>query len=67
MGEAWSGFAQRTSNVPFGAILTGRNSLKLAEIFGFRQLIALVVFAAVLFAHAWMFGVSPFPGGWVPF
>ena len=67
MGDAWSGFAQRTSNIPFGAILTGRNTLKLAEVFGFRQLIALVVFAAVLFVHAWAFGVSPFPGGWVPF
>jgi uncharacterized membrane protein len=67
MGEAWTGFAQRTSNIPFGAILTGRNSLKLAEVFGWRQLIALAVFAAVLFAHAWAFGVSPFPGGWVPF
>jgi uncharacterized membrane protein len=67
MGEAWTGFAQRTSNIPFGAILTGRNSLKLAEIFGLRQIAALVVFAAVLFAHAWAFGVSPFPGGWVPF
>ncbi len=67
MGDAWASFAQRTSNIPFGAILTGRNTLKLAEVFGFRQLIALAVFAAVLFAHAWAFGVSPFPGGWVPF
>jgi uncharacterized membrane protein len=67
MGDAWTGFASRTSNIPFGAILTGRNSLKLGELFGVRQLAALAVFAAVLFAHAWAFGVSPFPGGWVPF
>jgi len=67
MGEAWTGFAQRTSNIPFGAILTGRSSLKLADVFGLRQLAALAAFVAVLFVHHWAFGVSPFPGGWVPF
>src|SRR5262245_37413558 len=29
MGTAWVAFANRTSNVPFAAILAGRNSLKL--------------------------------------
>jgi uncharacterized membrane protein len=67
MGGAWQGFAQRTSNIPFAAILAGRNSLNLGEILTWRQLVALVVFAGLLFVHARLFSVSPFPGGWVPF
>ena len=67
MGAAWAPFAQRTSNVPFGAILTGRTSLKLGELAGWRQAVAVVAFLAVLFVHARAFGASPFPGGWVPF
>jgi len=67
MGDAWAAFAGKTSNVPFAAILAGRNSLKLAEILTYRQLAALAAFLAFLFLHAWAFGASPFPGGWVPF
>jgi uncharacterized membrane protein len=67
MGAEWAAFAGKTSNVPFAAILAGRNSLKLAEILTYRQLAALGAFLALLFLHAWAFGASPFPGGWVPF
>lgn len=67
LGEQWTGFASRTSNIPFGAILTGRNSLKLGEYLDWRFFVALLLFAAVLFGHARFIGVSPFPGGWVPF
>jgi len=67
LGEQWNAFASRTSNIPFGAILAGRNSLKLGEYFDWRFFVALLLFAAVLFGHARFFGVSPFPGGWVPF
>jgi len=67
MGDAWAAFAGKTSNVPFAAILAGRNSLKLGEILTFRQAAALGAFVAALFLHAWAFGVSPFPGSWVPF
>lgn len=67
MGAAWTGFAAKTSNVPFGAIVTGRNTLKLGELLTWRQLAAIGVFVAVLFVHAWAFGASPFPSGWVPF
>jgi uncharacterized membrane protein len=67
MGEAWVPFAKATSNVPFLAILMGRNSLRLGELISVRQLAALAVFLGVLFFHARLFGVSPFPGGWVPF
>lgn len=67
MGEAWAPFASKTSNVPFAAILGGRNTLKLGEILTFRQAAAVGAFLALLFLHAWAFGASPFPGGWVPF
>ena len=67
MGEAWSQFAAKTSNIPFGAVISGRNQLKLGESLGWRFWIALVIFLAILFSHARLIGVSPFPSGWVPF
>lgn len=66
MGDAWAPFARKTSNIPFGAILAGRNSLKLGELFGWRMGVAVLAYLAVLFLHAWAFSASPFPGGWVP-
>jgi uncharacterized membrane protein len=66
MGEAWAAFAAKTSNIPFAAAITGRNSLKLGESFGWRFWVAALLFVTVLFAHAHIFGVSPFPGGVVP-
>ena len=66
MGEAWTAFAAKTSNIPFGAVVAGRTSLKLGESFGWRFWVAALLFVAVLFAHAHIFGVSPFPGGVVP-
>jgi len=67
LGEQWSAFAQRTSNLPFAAIAAGRNSFRASEYFDWRFLIALALFLVVLFAHARVIGVSPFPGGWAPF
>ncbi len=67
MGDAWSEFAAKTSNIPFGAVLSGRNPLHLGESFGWRFGVAMLVFLAVLFSHAHIFGVSPFLNGWRPF
>jgi uncharacterized membrane protein len=67
MGEAWTSFAEKTSNIPFAAILSGRTKLKLSEDFGWRFLVALILFLAILFSHARLIGVSPFPGGWRTF
>jgi uncharacterized membrane protein len=66
LGAAWQSFAARTSNVPFAAVLSGRNTLHLSESLGWRFWVALLVFVALLFAHPHLFGVSPFPGGWTP-
>jgi uncharacterized membrane protein len=67
LGAKWETFAARTSNIPFAAIFTGRNSFSAREYFDWRFAAALAIFAAALFAHARVFGVSPFPNGWVPF
>jgi uncharacterized membrane protein len=61
LGDQWTPFASRTSNIPFGAILGGRNTLKLGEYFDWRFFVALLVFVAALLGHTQLIGVSPFP------
>ena len=63
MTTGWIEFAGRTSNVPFVAILAGRNSLKLRELATYRQVVALLAFVAMLLTHTWLFSASPLPGG----
>ncbi len=65
-GEAYAGFERATSNIPFAAILGGRQSFRFGEIAP-RLLLGLAVFAALLLVHRPLFGASPFPGGWAPF
>lgn len=67
LGPDWEAFAAKTSNVPFVAMLTGRTKFSLGEYFDMRFVAAAVVFAGLALAHARLFGVSPFPNGWVPF
>jgi uncharacterized membrane protein len=67
MGADWDGFAARTSNVPFAAVFAGRTKLNWRELLDWRMAVAVLLFLAVLFAHARVIGVSPFPGGWQPF
>ena len=61
LGDTWSRFAAVTSNLPFQAIVEGRNSLKLAEIGWWRPLIAVIVYGLFLHFHKILFGVSPWP------
>jgi uncharacterized membrane protein len=56
-GEAWRGFAAKTSIVPFGAILAGRNRLALAEIGWMPPVVGFVIWAALLHFHRGIFGV----------
>ena len=51
--------AERPSAVPFGAIVSGRQKLSLGEIGWWRILLAVVIYAALLFAHPYLFGVNP--------
>ena len=57
-GDHWEQFARQTSNVPFAAIVAGRNQLApvLREIGVVRPLIAIAVFAALFFLHGRLFG-----------
>jgi len=57
LGEAWRGFAAKTSILPFGAILAGRNRLALAEIGWMPPVIGFVIWAALLHFHRGIFGV----------
>jgi uncharacterized membrane protein len=58
-GEHWRRFALSTSNVPFAAIVGGRNQLgaALREIGIVRPLIALAIYAVAFILHARIFGV----------
>lgn len=57
----WARFASVSSNVPFAAIVGGRQRLVLGEIGWWRLALALALFAAVVAAHRWAFGVDPLP------
>lgn len=53
LGEAWRNFADMTSNVPFAAILGGRQKLVLSEIGWLPTLLGLIAFAVLWFGHVW--------------
>jgi uncharacterized membrane protein len=57
----WGVFVQRTSFVPFVAIVEGRQQLVWSEVGWPRLAIALGLYVAFLLAHAWLFGVPPWP------
>ncbi|WP_376093396.1 NnrU family protein [Roseomonas sp. CCTCC AB2023176] len=56
----WRGFASRTSLLPFGAVLSGRNRIAWREIL-WPLLIGGAAWAALLHLHPAIFGVSPIP------
>lgn len=57
LGEKYHEFKSVTSNVPFVAILRGRQPLRLGEI-GWRLPVALLAYALLFVAHPWIAGVS---------
>jgi uncharacterized membrane protein len=57
LGPRWTAFAARTSNIPFAAVLAGRQPLRLDEL-GWKMIVAVAALSAVLvLAHAFLFGV----------
>jgi uncharacterized membrane protein len=56
-GDAWAGFAAKTSIIPFAAILQGRNRLVLSEIGWMPPVVGLVLWAALLHFHRSFFGM----------
>ena len=61
LGASWDGFAAQTSNVPFAAILAGRQRLKLGEIGLLRLLAAVAIWAALAWGHPYLFGDPALP------
>lgn len=64
-GPAWEHFAAATSNLPFSAVLSGRQPIAAAlrETGWPRILAALVLYALLLHFHAPVIGASPLPAG----
>lgn len=56
IGADWEPFAAATSNVPFGAIVTGRNRLVVGELV-VPVIVGLVVYGGVFWFHEWVSGV----------
>jgi uncharacterized membrane protein len=60
-GDAWNRFAALTSNVPFIAIVEGRNSLKISELGWWRAVLVVLFYGLFLHFHQILFGGSPLP------
>ena len=61
LGATYDAFVAPTSNVPFAAILAGRQQLSLGEIGWWRIALAVVVWAVLAWAHPILFGVAALP------
>lgn len=61
LGESWKAFAEKTSLVPFGAILSGKAKVGLLEVGVGRIFVGLFLYAVMLMAHRWLFGLSAMP------
>lgn len=57
LGAKWDAFAAQTSNVPFLAIVQGRQRLALSEVGWWRPLVAVAVWALAAWAHPYLSGV----------
>lgn len=60
LGEEWARFAAVTSNVPFTAIVEGRNRFCASEIGARRIVVGLALYGAVVAIHPWLFGVRAY-------
>jgi uncharacterized membrane protein len=58
----WPTFAAATSNLPFLAIVQGRQRLVIREIGLWRIALAIGLFVLMLSVHRWAFGTSPLSG-----
>ena len=56
----WARFAAVTSNLPFVAILQGRNRLAWREIGWLRPLAGIAAFLGFFLLHPWLFGARPY-------
>jgi uncharacterized membrane protein len=61
LGASYEAFTGQTSNLPFAAILAGKQKISLGEIGWWRLLLAVVIWAVLVYVHRMAFGVSPLP------
>jgi uncharacterized membrane protein len=61
-GASWGNFAAKTSFIPFLALAQGRANLRFSDVGWWRVGLALLLWAALLYLHPWLFRVSPLPG-----
>lgn len=61
MGDDWERFAGKTSYLPFAAMAAGRTRLRLREIGYWGLGLGIALYAVLLTAHRWLFGVNPLP------
>lgn len=67
LGEvAWKRLAGGSSNLPFAAIVTGKTHFYFREICDWRLAASIAILLIWLYFHAKIFGISPFPNGWMP-
>lgn len=59
LGPKYAAFVAQTSNLPFAAVLAGKQKLSLGEIGWWRLLLAVAIYAALLWGHPFLFGVNP--------
>ena len=59
LNDIWQSFSEQTSNLPFAAIIKGRQAFDVSEIGWWRVALALGLYVVLLLIHPWLFGVSP--------
>lgn len=62
LGKEWEAFEAQTSYVPFAGLLSGKSTLKPAEIAGWPLAIAVFLWLVVLYFHGSLFGAYPLGG-----
>ena len=60
LGEEWARFAAVTSNVPFTAIVEGRNRFAVGEIGAVKVGVGVALYAVIVLLHPFLFGVRAY-------
>lgn len=60
LGADWMRYGASTSNLPFGAIVAGRNSFSGREIGWLRVVAGVLAYALLLWSHSLLFGARPY-------
>jgi uncharacterized membrane protein len=60
IGVDWQRFTAATSNLPFAAILQGRNQFRFDEIGWWRVAAGIAVYFVLIFLHPYVFGARPY-------